>query len=89
MLKLARSYSPEAVEKLVELMRDKRNKNISLRAAEILLDRAWGKCAQAITAEGGEGPIKFEVSWKNSEVATIDITPREEIPLLEVVTDGE
>ena len=87
--KLAQSYSVEAIERLAELMRDKRAKAIALRACEVLLERAWGKCPQAITGELGQGPVKLEVSWKNSEVATIDITPREDIPLLEVVTDGD
>jgi Family of unknown function (DUF5681) len=86
-IRLAQSHSTEAIERLVELMRDKRAKAIALRASEVLLDRAWGKVPQAITGELGQGPVKLEVSWKNSEVAVLDITPREDIPLLEVLED--
>jgi hypothetical protein len=81
--KLAQSHSVEALEKLVELMRDKKNKSVALRAAENILDRAWGKPALAITGEAGTGPVKFEVSWKSAEVGVIDITPRDEPLLLE------
>lgn len=31
--------------------------------AKELLDRGFGKSAQALTGENGEGPIKLEVSW--------------------------
>jgi hypothetical protein len=92
MVKLARSYSNEALDKLVEIMRNKRSPKLALKAAELLLDRAWGKVPQAIVGEAGTGPIKFEVSWKNAEVATVDLTPNKDIPLLEaeeVPEDGE
>jgi hypothetical protein len=80
--KLAASHSLEAIEKLVEIMRNKRTPKLALKACEILLDRAFGRPHQAITGEGGQGPVKFEVSWKHSDVATVDISPRD-IPLLE------
>jgi hypothetical protein len=83
MQKLARSHSTEAFERLVEIMRNKRTPKLSLKAAELILDRAWGKAPQAIVGESGEGPIKFEVSWKNAEVATVNLTPNKDIPLLE------
>ena len=83
--KLAQSHSVEAVERLVELMRDKRAKNLSLRACEILLDRAWGRVPYAVTGEGGEGPVKiaYEVSWRHSDEGgvTLDLSPKKE-PLL-------
>jgi hypothetical protein len=89
MTKLARSHTTEALEKLVELMRDKRNKGIALKATEILLDRGWGKCPLAIVGEGGEGPVKISVSWQHTDdaekVALVDITPN--IPLLEAAGD--
>jgi hypothetical protein len=92
MVKLARSHSTEALDKLVEIMRNKRSPKLALKAAELILDRAWGKVPQAIVGEAGTGPIKFEVSWKNAEVATVDLTPNKDIPLLEaeeVPEDGE
>jgi hypothetical protein len=45
--KLTQSYSVEAMERLVEIMRNKKTPKLSLRACEIILDRAWGKAPQA------------------------------------------
>lgn len=80
--RLARTYSTEAIERLAQLMRQKEHKTVALRAAEIILDRAWGKVPQAVTGEAGEGPVKIEVSWKHGSdaepIAAIDITPNQE-----------
>jgi hypothetical protein len=85
MQKLARSYSTEAIERLVEIMRNKKAGNQSIRACEILLDRAWGRVPFAVAGEGGEGPVqvKYEVSWRHAEDGgvTIDLEPSKE-PLL-------
>jgi hypothetical protein len=91
MVKMARSHSTEALEKLVAIMRQKRSPKLALRAAELLLDRAWGKVPQSITGEHGEGPVKISVMWQNADVATVDITPNKDIPLLEAteVDDGD
>jgi Family of unknown function (DUF5681) len=92
MVKLARSHSTEALEKLVEIMRNKRSPKLALKAAELLLDRAWGKVPQSIVGEGGEGPVKISVMWQSAEVATVDIEPRKGPILLEateVTTDGD
>ena len=59
MVKLARSHSTEALDKLVEIMRNKRSPKLALKAAELILDRAWGKAPQAIVGEGGDGPVKI------------------------------
>jgi hypothetical protein len=93
MLKAARATSPEALETIVGIMRNcrRRSPKLALKAAEIILDRAWGRVPHAIAGgEGGEGPIKMEVCWKGAAAATIDITPNEP-PLLEVsdVEDDE
>jgi Family of unknown function (DUF5681) len=89
-IKLAQAHSVEALERLIELMRQKKSPKIALKAAELILDRAWGKAPQAITGEAGQGPIKLEVMWKSQDVATIDISPQEP-PLLEATdaTDTE
>jgi hypothetical protein len=47
---LARQYSTESVKRLVEWMRSD-NPQASTRAAETLLDRAWGKAEQHSTAD--------------------------------------
>ncbi len=47
---LARGYTLEAIETLVELMRS--GERIRGTAAQALLDRGWGKPKQEITGEG-------------------------------------
>ena len=89
--KLARSHSVEAMERLVEIMRNKRAGNLSLKACEIILDRAFGRVPFAVTGEGGEGPVKiaYEVSWRHSDEGgvTIDMAPKE--PALLVAEEAE
>jgi hypothetical protein len=87
-IKLARLHSIEAVERIVEIMRNKRHPKLSLKAAELILDRAWGRVPHAVTGEGGEGPVKIEFTWKHSDLAVADITPQEP-ELLEAVTVEE
>jgi hypothetical protein len=87
--KLAQTYSIEAIERLVEIMRNKKAHNVALKAAEIILDRAWGRVPYAVTGAGGEGPVKvaYEVSWRNSDDGgvTLDLKPNADtvVPLLE------
>jgi hypothetical protein len=42
-IELARSYTTEALEALVELMRDGKDERVRGTAAQALLDRGWGK----------------------------------------------
>ncbi len=58
---LARTAGPEAIEKLLELMRGD-DRRTALAAAQALLDRGFGKPAQAITGEEG-GPVELAVTW--------------------------
>jgi hypothetical protein len=88
-IKLCRAHSVEAVELLVAVMRNRRHPKLALKAAELLLDRAYGRVPHAITGEGGEGPVKISVSWQSAELATLDITPNPEVPLIEAVTVEE
>jgi hypothetical protein len=85
MQRLARSHSTEAIDRLVEIMRNKKAGNQAIRACEILLDRAWGRVPFAVAGEGGEGPVKIEyaVSWKHHDDGgvTLDLEPSKE-PLL-------
>ena len=48
---LARSYTLEAIETLVELMRSGKSERIRGTAAQALLDRGWGKPKQEITTD--------------------------------------
>lgn len=58
---LARQHGPEAVNKLVELMRGD-DPRVASAAATAILDRGFGKPAQSVTVGGEEGgePIKIK-----------------------------
>jgi hypothetical protein len=49
---LARKYSRTAVRRLAQLVKSK-NERVAVAAATALLDRAWGRPAQALTGPGG------------------------------------
>jgi hypothetical protein len=54
---LARTHTTAAVDRLAFwLMSD--NPKASVSAAVALLDRGWGRAPQALTGEGGEGPLQ-------------------------------
>lgn len=66
---LARSHTETALNVLAGIMREESAPHAArVSAAQALLDRGWGKSAQAHTGEDGEGPVKtvLEVSWKSS-----------------------
>ena len=52
---LARSYTLEAIETLIDLMRHGRDERVRGTAAQALLDRGWGKAKVEVVsnAEGG------------------------------------
>jgi hypothetical protein len=77
--KLAQLYSTEAIETLVKHMRNVKNPSLSMKASEAILDRGLGKVAQAITGEGGEGPVRitYEVVRKWGDREVIDVTPKQ------------
>jgi hypothetical protein len=52
---LARRYTTRAIRRLAQLMRSD-NPRVAVAAATALLDRAWGKPAQALTGPDG-GPL--------------------------------
>jgi hypothetical protein len=62
---LARQYGPKAIEELAIMagllqVADRKpaeNDTARMAAAKEILDRGYGKAAQAITGEGGEGPV--------------------------------
>ena len=51
---LARSYTLEVIDTLVELMRDGKDERVRGTAAQALLDRGWGK-AKLEVVTGAEG----------------------------------
>jgi len=58
---LARAHTEEAINCLVGVMRNSPNDNAKASAANSLLDRGWGKAAQAIVGGDEEdAPIRLE-----------------------------
>ena len=55
---LARSYTVEAVETLVDLMRHSRDDRVRGTASQALLDRGWGKAKVEVATSGGETYIQ-------------------------------
>ena len=55
---LARSYTSEAVETLVHLMRHGKDERVRGTAAQALLDRGWGKPKVEVVAEAGGGYLE-------------------------------
>ena len=55
---LARSYTVEAVETLVDLMRHSRDDRVRGTASQALLDRGWGKAKVEVATSGGETYIE-------------------------------
>lgn len=56
----ARKHTKEALATLVEALGDEK---LCVQAAQAILDRGWGKPAQAMTGEGGEGKAELIVRW--------------------------
>jgi len=52
---LARSYTSEAIDTLVELMRYGKDDRVRGTAAQALLDRGWGKPKAEVVNEGNGG----------------------------------
>lgn len=56
----ARMYTADALRTLDEIMMSKSADSRARSAAAVaLIDRGWGRPAQAVTGENGEGPIKM------------------------------
>lgn len=59
---LARKNSPAAIRRLVALMESK-DPNAAIKAANSILDRAFGRPAQAITGPDGDPLVAQVVDW--------------------------
>ena len=55
---LARSYTVEAVETLVDLMRHSKDDRVRGTASQALLDRGWGKARVEVATSGGQSYIE-------------------------------
>ena len=56
---LARSYTVEAIDTLVELMRDGKDERVRGTAAQTLLDRGWGKAKVEVVSNGEGGYLEL------------------------------
>lgn len=56
---LARQYTEVAINELVRLMKKSKSDAVRLEAIDQLLNRGWGKPAQAMAGPDGEGPVQF------------------------------
>ncbi len=57
---LAQAHGEEAINRLVELMREKSNDRVSALAAQALLDRGFGRPVQSTELTGKDGgPLDF------------------------------
>ena len=62
----AREHTAAALKALVDALSDNK---LKVAAAKALLDRGWGKPAQAMTGEGGEGPVEMVIRWQHQQPA--------------------
>lgn len=60
---MAQAKTEEAFAIVIECLQDE-DRKVRLKAAEMILDRGYGKPAQAFTGEGG-GPIQALFAWAN------------------------
>src|SRR4051794_11809745 len=89
---LARSHTEIAIKVLAGIAKDGTNEAARVSAAVALLDRGWGKPAQAHTGEDGEGSIQGIIrhiveggdSVEQQRTLQIDAVPNETYE-----TDGE
>ena len=54
---LARTYTTEAIDTLVQLMRNGKDERVRGTAAQALLDRGWGKAKVEVVTEGKQDYI--------------------------------
>lgn len=52
---LARQYTAEAFEEIVDLMKNCRDPKVRMVAAKEILDRGWGKPVQGVEVSGADG----------------------------------
>src|SRR3990167_3906145 len=68
-LELCRKHSADAVKVMIEIMNNKdAPPTARLGAAQAIIDRGYGKPAQAVTGEDG-GPIRVQAELSDRDVA--------------------
>jgi hypothetical protein len=76
---LARKHTPAAIDKLAYLMQSAESEDVQHKAAVSLLDRAWGKPAQALTNEDGSPLVIQSIVFGERQAPLpapyVDVTP--------------
>ena len=62
---LAKAGSVKAIKRLIELI-DSSDGRIAISASTVVLDRAWGKAAQPMTGDEGDGPVEITIRYVSS-----------------------
>jgi hypothetical protein len=83
----AREHTVDAIERLAALMQQDDDRDVALSAATALLDRGWGKPAQAILAQvgGTSEPVRYEFYWADAKTNTLP----EKAPTIDATTSGD
>ncbi|TXH15307.1 MAG: hypothetical protein E6R03_07435 [Hyphomicrobiaceae bacterium] len=65
---MCRDKTPKALATILNIMADGDSDKVKLSAAQYVIDRGWGKAAQAVVVEGGQKPIqhRLEVAFVGS-----------------------
>jgi hypothetical protein len=64
---LAQQHCPEAIERLVYIMKHGEPHSAQVMAADKILDRGCGRAPQAVVGADGEGPITVEIVYRPRE----------------------
>lgn len=61
---LARSHTLGAIKCLAGIMNEKKAPAAArVSAAQVILDRGWGKPNQPVDGDGDGGPVQIKVTW--------------------------
>jgi hypothetical protein len=65
---LARENTDAAFAELRKIALSGESESARVAAIKEIFDRGWGKAAQPHTGDGGKGPMKMVVSWRDPEM---------------------
>lgn len=68
---IARQYGPDALKRLVHLAKNAESEQAQVAACREILDRAYGRPAQAIVGSEDDPPVKtvMEIVWGGSSAS--------------------
>ena len=83
--KRVKNLTPEILDRLVQILKEGKDKD-ALKAAELLLERAWGKAIEQVnvTGVGTQIPIiNISIGGSTETVRTIDCNPQPKVVQIE------